>query len=162
MILLDKTPREIPHWLVLGFARLGPAGLSPVMPGTCGSLAAAVLAPWLFMPLGFWWRAAFLAAIFYLGVKAGGRAEEILKREDPGEVVIDELLGQWITYLPFTGLGFWEYAAGFALFRLFDIAKPWPIRNFERLPGGLGIMADDAVAGVWAMVWLGVLHGLLH
>lgn len=159
---LVKAPLSLQENLILGFARLGFAGLSPVMPGTCGSLLAVLVAPFIFMPLGFWWRLGFLAVIMVAGTKVCTKAEDILKKTDPGEVVIDELLGQWLTFLPFTGLSFWEYVAGFVLFRIFDIAKPWPVRNFERLPKGLGIMADDAAAGIWAMVCLGIVYGLVN
>ena len=142
---------------ILAYARLWPAGLSPVAPGTCGSLAAALLAPYLLMPLPLWARLLLLAGIAASGVWAADRAARLLGAKDPKSVVVDELLGQWITYLPFAALDFWGYAAGFALFRLFDVLKPPPVRNLERLPGGLGIMADDAAAGVLAALCLGLL-----
>ncbi len=142
---------------VLAFARLWPSGLSPVAPGTCGSLFAAVLAPFLFMPLPFWGRLVVLLLVAALGTLAADRAAHLLDEKDPKDVVVDELLGQWITYAPFATLGFWGYAAGFALFRLFDVTKPPPVRYLESLPGGLGIMADDAAAGVLAALCLAVL-----
>lgn len=146
---------------ILCYARVGVAGKSPWAPGTCGSLAAVALAPFVFMPLPFWGRLVLLALLLWTGTRACTRAEEILGRKDPSEVVIDEVFGQWITCLPFAALGFWGYAAAFALFRLFDIAKPWPVRRFEALPAGHGIMWDDAVAGVYAMICLGLLRWLL-
>ncbi len=142
------------HWrdrCVLAFCRVGPAGLSPVMPGTCGSLAGMLLAPWVFMPLSFTARAAVLAALFIAGGIASTRAESLLGGKDPGEVVIDEVLGQWLTYLPFAALSGAELFAGFILFRLFDMAKPWPVRASENwAPGGYGVMLDDALAAVYA------------
>ncbi|MGE4297852.1 MAG: phosphatidylglycerophosphatase A [Desulfovibrionaceae bacterium] len=136
----------------LQVSRVWPAGLSPVGPGTCGSAVAAVLAPWCFMPLSLGGRVAVLAVLFAVGGVAAGRAEAVLGRKDPGEVVIDEVLGQWCAYLPFAVLSPWWLAAGFVLFRLFDIAKPWPVRASENwLPGGFGIMIDDVVAGGYAM-----------
>ncbi len=77
-------------------------------------------------------------------------AEEHFHRQDPGEVVVDEVAGVMVTLLlaPAGGFG-WMFFA-FLLFRAFDIVKPFPIRHFERLPGGIGIMADDLMAGVYA------------
>ena len=147
--------------LILAYARVWFAGKSPVAPGTCGSLAAILLAPFLFMPLPIWGRLLLLAVLLYTGIKASDRAAAILGKKDPSEVVIDEVLGQWITCLPFATLNLWGYLAAFVLFRLFDITKPWPIRRVEALPGGLGIMLDDAVAGCCAMLCLGVLRYFL-
>lgn len=147
--------------LLLAYARVWFAGRSPVAPGTCGSFVAILLAPLLFMPLPFWGRLVLLAAVLYTGVKASARAARILDKNDPSEVVIDEVLGQWITCLPFAAMGLWEYLAAFALFRFFDITKPWPVRRMEALPGGFGIMLDDAVAGVCAMICLGILRYFL-
>ena len=141
--------------LILAFCRVEPAGLSPKAPGTMGSLAAIILAPFVFMPFSLPARLAILALLFVLGGLASTRAEKILGKEDPGCVVIDEVLGQWLTCLPFATLGWWEYLAAFALFRLFDISKPWPIRASENwMPGGFGVMLDDALAGLYAMLGL--------
>lgn len=144
--------------LHLLYARVGFAGKSPYAPGTCGSLAAMVLAPFIFMPLPFWGRVILLLVVLFTGIRSASRAETLLQKKDPSEVVIDEVLGQWLTCLPFAALAFWEYAAAFALFRLFDIAKPWPVRALEKLPGGTGIMLDDAAAGVYAMLCLALLR----
>lgn len=146
---------------ILFYARLGPAGLSPFAPGTCGSLLAILLAPFLFMPLPFWGRVMLLIVVFWTGTLAATRAEKILNKEDPSEVVIDELLGQWLACLPFASLSLAGYALAFILFRLFDITKPKPVKMAESLPTGLGIMADDAVAGVIAALLLWGLHVLL-
>lgn len=146
---------------MLAYARVWPAGKSPFAPGTCGSLAAIVLAPVLFMPLSLWGRIVMLLLVLVTGTLASDRAERLLGKEDPSEVVIDEVLGQWLTCLPFASLGFWEYAAAFALFRLFDITKPWPVKRLEAVGGGLGIMIDDAAAGLYAMICLAVLRCLL-
>ena len=80
---------------------------------------------------------------------------KLLDRKDPGLVVVDEVVGQWITFvsLPFTP---WVALAGFVLFRAMDVIKPWPARALERLPGGLGIMADDVAAGIYAQLILRV------
>lgn len=158
------------HWrdrVILAFCRVEPAGLSPVMPGTCGSLAGVALAPFVFLPLSLWGRVLVLALLFIVGGIASTRAEILLGRSDPGEVVIDEVLGQWLTYLPFGlaagvaggGLPWLELAAGFVLFRIFDMAKPWPIKLSEDwLPGGYGVMLDDVLAGLYAMACLALLR----
>jgi phosphatidylglycerophosphatase A len=80
---------------------------------------------------------------------AAGRVARQVDRKDPGIVVVDEVVGQWVTLiaLPFTPL---TAGLGFVLFRVMDIAKPWPARDLERVPGGWGIMADDVAAGVYA------------
>jgi len=146
--------------ILLTYARVGFAGKSPVAPGTCGSLAAIVLAPFIFMPLPMWGRLLLLLFVLVSGTIASARAEEVLQQKDPSEVVIDEVLGQWITCLPFASLALWEYVAAFVLFRLFDITKPWPVRQLENIGGGLGVMIDDAAAGVYALFCLFLLHRL--
>ena len=85
---------------ILAYCRLGIAGLSPKAPGTAGSALAALLAPLLFLPLPLWGRLLFLAVIVVTGGLAATRAEILLGRTDPGEVVIDELVGVWIALLP--------------------------------------------------------------
>ena len=153
------------HWrdrVILAFCRVEPAGLSPVMPGTCGSLAAMLLAPFIFMPLPFAARAAVLVALFIAGSIASTRAAVLLDKKDPGEIVIDEVLGQWMTYAPFATLTWAEFGTGFIFFRIFDIIKPWPVRASEDwMPGGYGIMIDDAVAAMYAIPCLWGIHMFL-
>ncbi|WP_461210724.1 phosphatidylglycerophosphatase A family protein [Desulfocurvus sp. DL9XJH121] len=133
------------------FATLGPVGHLPKGPGTWGSAAAVVTAPFLFLPHSPLTRTLILCALFVVGSLASTRAEAVFGKKDPGCVVIDEVLGQWLTYLPFSILPTWQVLAGFLFFRIFDIAKPFPIRRAENwLPGGWGVMIDDAVAGVYA------------
>ena len=97
-----------------------------------------------------------LAVIFGVtlaGIWAASRAERLLGREDPSVVVIDEVAGQLIAFIfiPLeVSLKWWMILAGFLLFRLFDIWKPYPVRRLEALPSGLGIMADDVLAGLYA------------
>lgn len=89
--------------------------------------------------------------VFVVGVWASSRACEISGLKDPQKVVIDEVSGQLIALSPLALSGrIVPVIVAFALFRLFDIFKPWPIRKLERLPGGLGVMADDALAGIYA------------
>ncbi|WP_199221525.1 phosphatidylglycerophosphatase A [Desulfonatronum sp. SC1] len=138
-------------------ATLGPFGLLPKAPGTWGSLAAVLAAPWLFMPLSFPLRVLVLAGVLVVGTWAAARAERRFGRKDPGCVVVDELLGQWLTLLPFAVLTPLQLAAGFVFFRVADILKPWPVRAVERrVPGGLGVMLDDVVAAApaAALLWL--------
>jgi phosphatidylglycerophosphatase A len=135
------------------FGRMGPA------PGTVGSILAVALAPLLFLSFGWAGRLVVLAVLFMVGAWAAGKAEAHFGAKDPGAVIIDEVLGQWLTLAPFAVLDIWRLIAGLALFRLFDILKPWPVRASERwLPGGFGVMLDDALAGVYAAAALALVN----
>jgi phosphatidylglycerophosphatase A len=92
-----------------------------------------------------------------LGVWAAGKAESFFRRKDPGQVVIDEVLGQMLTFAVWPEAPWKWLLAGFILFRVFDILKPFPIRRAERVSGGWGIMLDDVIAGVFSMVILTLL-----
>lgn len=145
----------------LAFCRLGIAGLAPRAPGTWGTALACLIAPVCFLPLGPGWRVLVLLVLFVAGGVAAGRAETLLGRKDPGEVVIDELVGVWLVLLPFAHPDFRLILAAFVCFRIFDIVKPWPVRASETwLPGGFGVMIDDVLAGLWALVCVAVLHGI--
>jgi phosphatidylglycerophosphatase A len=102
---------------------------------------------------------ALLTPFCLLGIWASGRTAPIFGRKDPSQAVVDEVMGQLITFcfVPF-GIGWPFIVAGFLLFRFFDIRKPFPIRSLEVLPGGLGICADDIVAGVYAGICLAVAY----
>lgn len=106
-------------------------------------------------------NAVLLLLFCLVGIWASGRSIPLLGSDDPSEAVVDELMGQFITFcfIPF-GVGWPFVLAGFLLFRLFDIWKPFPIRDLEVLPGGLGICADDLVAGVYAGVCLSVVYAV--
>lgn len=130
------------------------SGYSPIAPGTAG--AALGLA--LFLPLGgrpALHQVVAILALFLLGVPAAGRVARRVGLHDPGIVVVDEVMGIWasLALLPFTPA---TALAGFLLFRLLDILKPYPARDLEALPGGWGIMADDLMAGVYANLLLRV------
>ena len=140
------------------------AGLLKPGPGTYGSAAALLLwylaahvcqpAP---LALAVGTAVAALAATL-IGIPAATRVARESGREDPGHVVIDEVAGQWIALIGLSPT--WPHAAlGLLLFRFFDILKPPPIRQFERLPEGTGIMLDDVVAGLFA---LAAGHLVLH
>ncbi len=131
-------------------------GYSPWAPGTAGSLGALALAILLHGLTGFrpWHFAVLAAAGFLPGVWAATRTARSLKLKDPGMVVVDEVLGQWIALAGAAALDWKTYAASFLLFRLFDIWKPAPVRQLEALPEGWGIVADDLMAGVYAALVL--------
>ena len=149
--------------LSLALAELGPLGRLPGAPGTWGSLAAALAAPWLFTPLSPGSKAILLLALFFLGSLAATQSEAFYRKKDPGSVIIDELLGQWIVFLPLGDSCSWPaLGLGFVLFRLFDILKPWPVRASESwLPGGYGVMLDDVLAGVYGGISLWIVRALL-
>ena len=141
-------------WIALGIG----SGLSPVAPGTAGSLAALI--PWLLVRgAGPIFYAVFLIVAFAVGIWACDWAVRKTNVADPSFVVWDEFVGQWIALMPLVILARgaeWIFAA-FILFRLFDIWKPWPVSVADRdVGGGLGVMLDDIVAGTYAAIVLGV------
>lgn len=142
------------HLLAFGFG----SGLAPKAPGTFGTLAAVPLYLLLQM-LAPNYYAAFVAASIVLGIYLCGRTAQDLRVHDHPGIVWDEFVGFWITMF-LAPAGWLWVLLGFALFRLFDILKPWPISYLDRrLKGGTGIMLDDIVAGLFA--WL-VLQGLVR
>jgi len=144
-------PRD-PVWHVATWFGVG---LMPKAPGTWGSLAAVPFAYGLHHWLGAAGLAAAAVAVFLVGVWASEQFRRRSGDEDPQTVVVDEVAGQWLALVP-AGDDILLYAAGFFLFRLFDIWKPWPASWADReLGGGLGIMLDDAIAGLYAggLVW---------
>jgi len=143
---LNAVARVISTWFGCGYA--------PVAPGTVGS-AAAILIAWLLRnyatPVEFGLLGLMLAIP---GIWAAGVTARELKLKDPGLVVVDEVVGQWITLAGATAFNWHSWLLAFALFRSFDIWKPPPVRQLERLPGGIGIVADDAMAGVYGALLL--------
>lgn len=131
-------------------------GYSPVAPGTAGSAAAVAIA-WGLAEWAGWkplWFGALAAAVTAPAIWAAGVTARYKKAKDPGLVVVDEVAGQWVALAGAAGLNWKTYTAAFLLFRLFDIWKPAPVRQLERLPGGYGIVADDLCAGVYAALVL--------
>lgn len=138
------------------------AGFAPVAPGTFGSAAGLLL--WWVMPTAAVPQLVGIVAVFALGAWSGSVAEEHFGKSDPGQVVIDEVLGMLIT-LFMNPVGWAGALVGFLLFRAADIVKPYPANKLEALHGGVGIMADDAMAGVYANLALRVAlatAGALH
>jgi phosphatidylglycerophosphatase A len=130
-------------------------GFSPIAPGTAGSAAALVIAFALGWPP--WWFAVLAAAILPLGIWSADVEAKTSGRKDPGHIVVDEVAGQWITLAAAGTLNWKTGLTAFLLFRLLDIVKPAPARQFEALPGGIGIMADDVMAGIYGAVILALL-----
>jgi phosphatidylglycerophosphatase A len=131
-------------------------GYFPWGPGTVASLLAVAIAALLHFYAGVNRGALLLitAALLIPGIWASTRTALLVRKEDPGLVVVDEVLGQWVTLAGAVVLNWKALLAGFVLFRLFDIWKPWPVRNFEKLPGGVGIVADDLAAGIYGALIL--------
>ncbi|HEX5708271.1 MAG TPA: phosphatidylglycerophosphatase A [Pyrinomonadaceae bacterium] len=169
-ITVAPSRRTLGDYAALAVATCG-VGLIPLAPGTWGSavgvglymlmragsesvFAAAASAGWGVPPLAAF-RTTFallvIIAVTLAGTWAATRTEKLLGKKDPGAVVVDEVAGQLITFLfvPWDA-GAWAIMAGFVAFRVFDIWKPYPIGRLERLEAGLGVMADDVLAGAYA------------
>lgn len=145
--------------LAVFISSFGYVGYFPIAPGTAGSFAALALfafVRWVGVPA---FELGMIVAVFAIGVWAASGTEAALGRKDPGIVVIDEVLGMLITLalLPVSIPG---VVVGFLIFRALDVIKPYPAAQLEHLHGGLGIMADDAVAGLYshlilrALLWM--------
>jgi phosphatidylglycerophosphatase A len=133
--------------LGLAIATVGGVGYAPIAPGTFGS--AAGLLVWWLLPASPAAQGAAIVAMFVAGSWSGSVAERHFGRTDPGQVVIDEVMGMLIT-LFLNPVGWVGALAGFLIFRIFDVIKPYPANRLERLHGGIGVMADDAMAAVYA------------
>lgn len=143
------------HILAFGFG----TGLSPVAPGTVGSLLGVGLA-WLTMSLGLAWQLVIAVVICILGIWICGESSRRLGVHDHGGIVWDEICGMYITLLV-APPRLIPWVIGFGLFRFMDIVKPWPIRELDhRMAGGLGIMLDDVLAALYAALLL-VFYGWL-
>ena len=150
---LDQTPRWWERLILLVALGCG-LGLAPFAPGTIGSFAGLPLA-WGIQQLPEWGRWLAPLACFLVGVPICGVAARQLGLKDPDSVVFDEIAAFSVVFLT-VRINLTTAVLGFLLFRVFDIAKPWPARQLERLPEGWGIMADDFAAAAYAggMLWL--------
>ena len=133
-------------------ATLGGLGFLTRMPGTVGSAVACLF--YVFLPVP-WWGILVLGAV---GTWAAGACARAMRTEDPGSIVVDEAVGMWVSL--YTLPASFSLPA-FFLFRLVDILKPFPVSAAERLPGGVGIMADDVVGGLLVNLFLQFLNGYL-
>lgn len=155
---MGKEQSSKNHKLIMAFARGANVGLMPKAPGTWGTALGCVLAPFIFFPLDYFGRFLFLTILFFLGAYSATYAEKSLGKKDPGEVVIDEIVGVWFAMAPFSHWSWLLIICAFILFRIFDILKPWPVNASEKwLPDGFGVMIDDVIAGAYAMLGLGIL-----
>ena len=150
------TARTLRSRLAVAFASFGYVGFAPVAPGTVGSAAAIplfLLLRWAGSP---WLEVAVCGVLVVAGAWSARLAERALGVEDPGPVVIDEVVGMLVSLLFLPGT--WPVIlAAFIAFRLFDIVKPWPAGRLEDVPGGWGVMADDVMAGVYANLTIQIL-----
>lgn len=145
------------------FATWFGCGYAPKAPGTIGSLAAIVIA-WPLSRLGFG-RLHFLIlafALLYPAIRASSIVAAKSGRKDPQIVVVDEVLGQWLTLVGAVRFDLLTFALAFGLFRLFDIWKPPPIRLIEQVPGGAGIVLDDMMAGAYGALVLFLVGWFNH
>jgi phosphatidylglycerophosphatase A len=153
-----------PVWATLVATFFGAGRMRPG-PGTWGSAAAALI--WFGMArwIAIAWQTEVLAGLAALavglGIPAATQVARAARVEDPKFVVIDEVAGQWITLL-FAPVAWKTVLAGFILFRAFDIVKPPPVRQLERLPEGTGIVVDDVAAGIYALAALQLLIHFGH
>lgn len=144
------------HFISLGFG----SGLSPRAPGTAGTLLAWLLYPLLSAPLSEGMFLLLLGALFVAGIPAADRTGRALGVSDHGAIVWDEMVAIWLVLI-FTPPTFLWQAVSVALFRLFDITKPPPIRWADsRIKGGLGVMVDDLLAAAYTLLVLAILVSL--
>lgn len=141
----------------LAIASAGGAGYVPFAPGTFGSLVGLGL--WGILPASPLIHGAAVVTLLIAGSWAAGATERHLNKTDPGQVVIDEVMGMLVT-LFLNPVGWGGAWLGFLLFRIADVIKPFPANRLERLPGGLGVMADDLMAGLYANLALRALTQL--
>lgn len=177
---VSSQPRSAKDYLALAIATCG-VGYLPLAPGTWGSIVGIGVyllvrgaAMKIFFGVGIERRLNLLdvyygvvalelvaaVIITLIGIWAASRTEELSGKKDPGKVVIDEVAGQFIALIPvpfMLGTAWWAAMLAFILFRFFDIVKPYPARRMESLQGGLGIMADDIVAGIYAAIVVAVV-----
>jgi len=146
----EPVRRDLSWWA----ATWSGSGALPKAPGTWGSLAALPFAWLIQTSLGPVALVAAALVVFCLGIWVSEHTARRMGHSDPGQIVIDEVAAQWLV-LAVVPPSWQSYLAGFLLFRLFDILKPWPIRQIERrLGGGFGIMADDILAAIYAAPFL--------
>ncbi len=151
------TLRDPIHFLAFGFG----AGLAPKAPGTFGS-AVGLVAAWWLLELPLVWRVAVVVAVIGFGIWICGESARKLGRHDDQRIVLDEIAGVLLTSLAVVEKSVFAFALVFVFFRVFDILKPWPIRDVDHsLKGGLGIMLDDLIAALFAAVCVATIRAVL-
>ena len=154
--LVQRVLKDPVNLLAFGFG----TGLSPIAPGTVGSLLGVGLA-WMTRDLQFIGQAGVAIGLVLSGVWICGESARRIGVHDHGGIVWDEISGMYVTLL-LAPLSVTSWLLAFALFRVFDIVKPWPIRDLDhRIPGGLGIMLDDLVAALYAAILLALFGWLM-
>jgi len=155
---LDNASRTAVNRVALLIATVAGVGYAPVAPGTVASALTVVLLALLSPSPAA--RLVFLLVVIVVGTWAAHDAERSLGEKDPGAIVIDEVAGMALSVLtpPLTPL---VVLAGFLLFRVFDIVKPYPANALQRLRGGVGVMIDDLVAGLYALLLLVAARALV-
>ena len=135
-------------------------GRIPLAPGTFCSFIAFLA--WFY--LRFYIEGVFILyaslILFFVGVAVTTIHSEVIKKEDPPEIVIDEWVGQWITFT-FMPVNLANFVIGLTLFRFFDIIKPFPVKSAEKLSGGWGVMMDDVIAGIMSFIILCILNNTI-
>lgn len=154
--MTEPRPR-VAVWIASCFG----VGRLPI-PGTFGAaVGLGIVAGLARLPVARAWLplviGAAAAMVYVVGVWAAGVTERYLGRTDPGEIVVDEVVGQMVTLLARPEAPWKWLLAGFVLFRIFDVLKPFPARRAEHLPGGWGVMTDDVFAGLYSLVALALL-----
>lgn len=158
------SAQKIPFFSLMIATGFG-SGFSPVAPGTAGALLALLLWVVGYLLLPFALLQVILAVMVLLFTALGIYTSGVMEcywGEDPSRVVVDEMVGVWIPLLVVPDGGWWYVLAAFVLFRLFDIVKPLGVRRMERFGGGVGIMMDDILAGVYSAVLLGAARFLME
>jgi phosphatidylglycerophosphatase A len=177
---LPEKPKTFTDKISLAIATFG-VGYLPLAPGTYGSIAGVLIYLGIieaetaglkhFVEIGFEktiveaWFWVFILIIFlifcFIGIKASTHVAHLLNNKDPQIIVVDEVMGQLLVFLfvPLLSSG-WLIFAGFLFFRLFDIVKPYPINSLQNLPDGIGVCADDLLAGVYGGICLSILYAI--
>lgn len=176
----ERRPATFADRLSVAVSTCG-VGYLPIAPGTWGSMLGVAIYLAVYVAefnLGIYllhkgwpgpiiesWvysvNLSLLLALCIVGVVAASRASRVFGEKDPSRTVIDEVMGQLVVFLfiPLT-TSWWLIGTGFLLFRLFDIWKPFPIGDLQDLPGGIGVCADDILAGIYAGIALNLIHSL--
>jgi len=146
------------HFLAVGLG----SGMSPIMPGTMGTLMAILL--WLLFyqltPILYW---ILIVVGFVFGCFLCQKTSDDTKTHDSGHIVWDEFIGMWITLFFIPRISILWVVIAFVVFRIFDMAKPWPIRWFDqKVAGGFGIMVDDVIAAIFSAITVYLLTFLIH